>query len=141
MRETINFKAVLLAKMDESDLDNLANFNCVDEQDCTDAHRLEEAEIQNESCVYAIAPAVKIARLAVDKRFQGMRFGALLLDYIRDLCLDLSGSVGIRFVTLDAFPHRVSYYQKMGFRENQVYSRDKRRQFVSMRSDVYEVID
>ncbi|MHB1626875.1 MAG: hypothetical protein ACYCVB_00660 [Bacilli bacterium] len=94
MRETINFKAVLLAKMDESDLDNLANFNCVDEQDCTDADRL-----------------------------------------------DLSGSVGIRFVTLDAFPHRVSYYQKMGFRENQVYSRDKRRQFVSMRSDVYEVID
>lgn len=184
MRESINLKAILLAKLDESDLDNLANFTCVLKQDgetqrefsesmnvflvseaydqqqlglnttillyykgdlagfvslCADAIRLEENEMSSDLCAYPIAPAIKIARLAVDARFQGIGFGTFLIDYVRDTCFYLAENIGVRFITLDAVSHRISYYLKLGFRENQVYSRDKRRQLVSMRTDVFDV--
>ena len=82
-------------------------------------------------------PDIKIARLAVDNRFRGYGFGRLLIEYVRDLCGNISMDVGIRFVTLDAYPHRVEYYRSLGFKESMTYARDKRRQMISMRSDYY----
>lgn len=182
MSREVNPKAILLARLEESDLGSLANFNCVDDNDsseiammsedmnaflrteaydqqqlhmnstvllyyagelagyvstCTDAIRLEESEIETETCAYPVVPAIKIARLAVDRRFRGFGFGELLIEYVRDLCSTLSANVGIRFITLDAYPHRVEYYRRLGFKENLLYARDKRKTMISMRSDYY----
>ncbi len=102
---------------------------------CADAIRLNPDEQQLDLVNYSTAPAIKIARLAVDKHFVGYGFGKFLIEYIRYTCQVLNELLGIRYVTLDAFPHRTNYYKKLGFRENLVYSADKRRKFISMRSD------
>jgi GNAT superfamily N-acetyltransferase len=182
MPKEVNLKGLILARLDNSDTDNLANFDCVSPDDdqptaklsrtmneflqneayaqqqfnmnttvllyyigelaayvsiCTDAIRLEPSEREEEECAYPIVPAVKIARLAVDHRYSGYGFGGFLIEYVRDLCLGLSSDIGIRFVTLDAFPHRVPYYEHLGFKTNLTYAKDTRKPMVSMRSDYY----
>lgn len=175
----VNLKAIVLARVNESDSDNLANFDCVTDGDddviaahsrtmneflqiesiqqqsvkmsttillyytghlaayvsiCTDAIQLKDDEAKEEGS-RKTAPAIKIARLAVDKNWRGYGFGELLIEYVRDLCNDLSDKVGVRYITLDAFPHRVSYYEKLGFRKNLAFA--KRTHQISMRSDYY----
>lgn len=143
----VNYKAVLVARLDDEDIDSLATFNCVRDDDgpsvaefskqmneflrdeafdqqaqglnttsllfykgdlaayvsvCADSIRLDPSEQQTDAVNYSTAPAIKIARLAVDKRFAGHGFGKFLIEYTRYTCQELNDVIGIRYVTLDA---------------------------------------
>lgn len=66
---------------------------------------------------YPQYPAVKLARFGRDVRYRGMHIG-------RDVILRWaiahvkSLKVAVRFLTLDAYPKRVSYYEDLGFVRN-----------------------
>lgn len=66
---------------------------------------------------YKHYPAVKIARLAVDRRYRGTGLGRKLVDFSLGLTRDIiASSVGCRFVVLDAKPQSIAFYEKNGFR-------------------------
>lgn len=66
---------------------------------------------------YKHYPAVKIARLAVDRRYRGFGLGRILVDFSLGLSRDtIASAVGCRFVVLDAKQQSVAFYEKNGFR-------------------------
>lgn len=65
---------------------------------------------------YEAFPAVKIARLAVDKTLQGKGFGRMLLDWcINHIQLSIMPHIGCRFLVVDAKRDSISFYQRGGF--------------------------
>lgn len=112
-----------------------------------DAIRLELKERPLDSR-YSTAPAIKLGRMGIDRRFRGQSAGIWILDYIVGLARSLSGAVGIRYVTLDALRKEtlVTWYGAYGFAKNKGHekglvrilklaSRDEL-QHVSMRFDI-----
>lgn len=61
-------------------------------------------------------PAVKIGRLAVDKRFQANGIGSLVLDFIKGWFTE-GNKTGCRFIVVDALnnPDTLNFYAKNGF--------------------------
>ncbi|RJQ54081.1 MAG: hypothetical protein C4521_04305 [Actinobacteria bacterium] len=85
-------------------------------------------------------PAIKLARLATDRRFQKRGYGTQAVEFSIGLARHLNDEhrhdgIGCRFVTVDAYPGSVSWYKRFGFIENET-KRDKRRETVSLRLDV-----
>lgn len=60
-------------------------------------------------------PVLRLARLAVDHRFQGHGIGRLLLRATLELALDLRDRIGCIGVAVDAEPDAVAFYSSMGF--------------------------
>jgi GNAT superfamily N-acetyltransferase len=106
---------------------------------CCDAITLSDAEREEEQItVHYKVPAIKIARLGRDGKYKGMGLGNVLIDYIKDMAYELSTSrLGVRFITADAYLHRVEYYQCLGFIPNQA-ARGRSSPTLSMRADIYE---
>ena len=68
---------------------------------------------------YSHFPAVKIARLAVDRRLQGLglRLGSRLVDLALGISKDvISPAVGCRVLVVDAKSQSVGFYERCGFR-------------------------
>ncbi|MFA5016173.1 MAG: GNAT family N-acetyltransferase [Methylobacter sp.] len=61
-------------------------------------------------------PAVKIGRLAVDKRFQSNGVGSLVLDFIKGWFTE-GNKTGCRFIVVDTLnkPDTLNFYSKNGF--------------------------
>jgi GNAT superfamily N-acetyltransferase len=92
-------------------------------------------------------PALKIAQLAVDRRFSGHGLGRFMIAYAVGYARRVRTVIGCRFVTLDAEPELIDWYESLGFRTNreaQVYrerlaaesGRDIEQLPVSMRFDL-----
>jgi predicted N-acetyltransferase YhbS len=65
---------------------------------------------------YTKYPAVKIARLAVDKRVRGNRLGEALVDLAIGVTRDIvCPHVGCRFIVVDSKQQSVAFYGKCGF--------------------------
>ncbi|MFO9453188.1 GNAT family N-acetyltransferase [Legionella pneumophila serogroup 1] len=65
---------------------------------------------------YEAYPAVKIARLAIDKRLQGKGYGGELMDWcINHIRLGIMPNVGCRFIVVDSKKNSVQFYEKYGF--------------------------
>ncbi len=65
---------------------------------------------------YDAFPAVKIARLAVDKNLQGNGFGSMLLDWcMNHIKSAIMPYCGCRFLVVDAKRDSILFYQKRGF--------------------------
>ena len=65
---------------------------------------------------YKDYPAIKLARLAVDKELQGQGAGSQLIDFVIGLAVDhVMPNTGCRFLIVDAKAQSVSYYEKKGF--------------------------
>lgn len=65
---------------------------------------------------YSFFPAVKIARLGVDKRQQGQGLGKALVEMAVGIAInDIMPKVGCRFVVVDAKTPAVAFYESMGF--------------------------
>lgn len=63
-------------------------------------------------------PILRIGRLAVDTRYQGLGLGRLLLRHSFQLALEVAGRVGLFAVVVDAkHAEAVAYYRKLGFAE------------------------
>ena len=60
-------------------------------------------------------PILRLARLAVDERFQGHGIGKLLLRAILELALDMRDRVGCIGIVVDAKPDAVDFYSTLGF--------------------------
>jgi len=68
------------------------------------------------SARYEAFPAVKIARLAIDKALQGQGYGKNLLEWTVTLVRDkISSYIGCRFLVVDAKQDSISFYEKAGF--------------------------
>jgi GNAT superfamily N-acetyltransferase len=67
-------------------------------------------------------PILRLARLAVDERFQGHGIGRLLLRAMLELALEMRDRVGCIGVVVDAKPQAVDFYAGIGFRPMQLIS-------------------
>lgn len=61
-------------------------------------------------------PILRIARLAVDERFQGHGIGRLLLRAMLELALEMRDRVGCIGVVVDAKPDAIAFYSALGFK-------------------------
>ena len=59
-------------------------------------------------------PAIKICRLATDKRYRGEGFGTMLVNTIIGSYRS-NNKAGCRFVTVDAYAEALPFYYKLGF--------------------------
>lgn len=73
---------------------------------------LKEARI--ESIPYKEYPAIKIARLAIDKRYERRGVGTFLLKVAVGKAYDISERVGCRFITVDSKQESIGFYKKSG---------------------------
>lgn len=82
-------------------------------------------------------PAVKIGRLAIAKEFQRQGIGRELIRYTIGLVVRLNEElhIGSRFITLDAYPDSIPFYERCGFVFNLAYN-DPRKTHPSMRYDI-----
>jgi GNAT superfamily N-acetyltransferase len=87
---------------------------------------LKEARSDHQS-VYTF-PAVKIGRIGVKKGLQRSGIGTQLLIYTIGLVVRLNHEMNIacRFITLDAYPKSVSWYEQKHFKFNRHYGRAPR---------------
>lgn len=63
-------------------------------------------------------PAVKVGRLAVDKRFQRNGIGEALMGLAYQLAVGVRRSLGCRLLTVDSLPRSELFYTKLGFKRN-----------------------
>lgn len=66
------------------------------------------------------APVLRLVRLAVDERYQGIGLGALLVNRILVLALQLRAQFGCVAVVVDALRSAESFYERLGFVRHQV---------------------
>lgn len=59
-------------------------------------------------------PAVKIGRLAVNKKFKGRNYGKSIISFLIDSFLN-NNKTGCRFITVDAYQKSLGFYEKAGF--------------------------
>lgn len=175
MPEELNLKAILLAKLTEEEIGDLANFSCGDDEMnrfleneayheqqlgmncttlmyyegilagfysiCNDSLKLSENE-QSDDLIYTTVPAIKIARLGRDVSFRDLEIGKFLISHVIHKALEIDSELcGVRMITLDAYPHRVEYYEFLGFKRNEhrMYN-GKHRSTISMRYDIYSEV-
>lgn len=69
---------------------------------------------------YKTAPALKIARLATNCKYQSQGVAKEIFRYIIFLTVSMRDFSGIRFLTLDCYKHRESFYQQFGFVRNEI---------------------
>lgn len=115
---------------------------------CMDAIRLGKKERESD-VRYSEVGAVKLAQLGVAVPFQGEGIGKLVVASVIRLARMVSGHVGCRYVTLDAQPDLVGWYESQGFDRNHfrqterildalAHGRELERIAVSMRFDLHE---
>lgn len=86
---------------------------------CNDSIRLDLNERNEDSVPYTNIPALKIARLAIDKNYQYNGWGDFLINYAVTIAMKIREFSGIKFLTVDCYEHRLSYYRdKIGFKVN-----------------------
>lgn len=85
---------------------------------CNDAINLEIQERENEGITYGSAPALKIARLAVDTSVSRRGIGRRLVEFAAYQAQLIRNHSGIFFITLDCYSHRLSFYESIGFVQN-----------------------
>lgn len=85
---------------------------------CNDAIGLELQEREDAGIIYGSAPALKIARLAVDVSVMRQGIGKQLIEFAAYQAQLIRNHSGIFFITLDCYEHRVSFYESVGFVQN-----------------------
>ncbi|MBF0527238.1 MAG: GNAT family N-acetyltransferase [Deltaproteobacteria bacterium] len=108
---------------------------------CNDAIRKEKVQdiVKKipEQKRYKDLPAVKIARLGVQKEHQGTGIGATLINMVKEFFLR-DNRTGCRILTVDAYntPDVLAFYQRMQF--DFLSDKDKRKETRSM---FYDLMD
>jgi GNAT superfamily N-acetyltransferase len=86
---------------------------------------------------YRKYPGVKIARLAVDSRFERRGIGTYLLLAAIGKTLSICESVGCRYILVDSKKDSIGFYQKNEFKLVEKY---KKREFVPMYLNMQPII-
>jgi len=74
------------------------------------------ADLDGADFRYEHFPAVKIARLAVHKKYRDFSLGRTLIEFSVGRSQDIADIAGCRFVVVDAKTPSVAFYEKCGFR-------------------------
>ena len=84
-------------------------------------------------------PALKIARLACQKSLKNNRLGSLITKVVKGFAVTLNDQgIAIRFITVDAYPEAIGFYEKCGFTINRSETEKKTLPHsISMRFDLY----
>lgn len=81
---------------------------------------IQVKSIDSSDCVddfpYSRYPALKLARLATDEKFQHMGVGSYMLHIAIYLTQKVSEIAGCRYITVDSKPQSVGFYSKHGFK-------------------------
>jgi GNAT superfamily N-acetyltransferase len=85
-------------------------------------------------------PAMKIARLAVNSRFERRGVGTFLLYAAIGKALSIGESVGCRFVLLDSKKDSIGFYKKYEFKEAILKPREMKDNYTSMYFDLQPVL-
>jgi GNAT superfamily N-acetyltransferase len=89
---------------------------------CADSIRVKELEKEDKEdlkdlgIIYNDLPALKLCRLAVDKKYEGNRIGPGLVELTIANARYLSKIVGVRFITVDAYFMNKWLYEKYKFK-------------------------
>ena len=83
-------------------------------------------------------PAIKIARLATDKKYEKRGVGTFLLLTAIGMAADMSKKVGCRFITVDSKRHSIGFYKKHGFK---LVKRRETRDHPTMYLDILPAIE
>lgn len=86
---------------------------------------------------YRKYPGVKIARLAVDSRFERRGLGTYLLAAAIGKTLSVCESIGCRYILVDSKRSSISFYQKNGFKLVEKYIN---REFVPMYLNLQPIV-
>lgn len=109
---------------------------------CADTIPLGVNEREEEGMTYSTSPAIKIARLAVASGYQGQGIGKKLIRFAVRTANTMEQNCGIAFITLDCYEHRVSFYEHLGFKRNQIQTSQREYDSpVSMRANLIELTD
>lgn len=93
---------------------------------CNDCIPLEIDEKAGYDFTYGTIPALKIARLAVDNKYQHQNYAMKLFQYVIYQAITIRKSSGVAFITLDCYSHRISFYEnKFGFIKNVIQNESK----------------
>ena len=74
---------------------------------------------------YPDYPAVKIGRLAVDRKYKGMHIGTAILDSTCKLIRKMSKKLGIGYITLDAYCSARKFYLNNEFKYMKIHNPKK----------------
>ncbi len=83
-------------------------------------------------------PSIKIARLAVDRKFERKGIGRFLVLAAMGLAMSVSEIIGCRYITVDSKPDSISFYEKLGFRIVEKY---RRSEFPKMYLDMHPIVE
>ena len=86
---------------------------------------------------YAKYPSIKIARLAVDSRFEKRGIGTHLLYAAIGKTLSICKSVGCRYILVDSKPEAIDFYKKYGFQE---IEKNKKKNFIPMYLNMQPIV-
>jgi GNAT superfamily N-acetyltransferase len=82
-----------------------------------------------ESFPYEEYPAIKIVRLAIDSRFEGLGIGTFLMKFILVQVVSICDSIGCRYLLVDSKPGSIGFYKKFDFK---VAEKNKRTKSIPM---------
>lgn len=85
---------------------------------CNDSLQLETSERNIFNINYETVPALKIARLATNVNHMNNGYGKLFIKFCVYKSLQIRQISGLKFITLDCYSHRESFYTKIGFERN-----------------------
>ena len=97
--------------------------------------RLAESD-QVKGYPYAKYPGIKLARLAVDTKYQHQGIGTELMMYFFKTARDIVQKEGGRFITVDAKNTAAGFYESFGFIK---VTSQKSSEFISMYIDFYKL--
>jgi GNAT superfamily N-acetyltransferase len=86
---------------------------------------------------YRKYPGVKIARLAVDSRFERKGIGTYLLAAALGKTQSVCESIGCRYILVDSKKNSIGFYQKNGFKLVEKY---KNREFIPMYLNLQPIV-
>ena len=86
---------------------------------------------------YRKYPGVKIARLAVDSKFERRGIGTYLLAAAIGKTLSVCESIGCRYILVDSKKNSIDFYKKNGFKLVEKY---KNREFIPMYLNLQPIV-
>ena len=102
--KTLAFFSLATDKVSMSEFESKAEFNRFRKHRFVNAKRLKSY------------PAVKLCRIGVDLSARGLHLGSRLLDLVKMMCVE-DMKFGCRFLTVDAYIDRISFYKNNDFGE------------------------
>ena len=88
---------------------------------------------------YRVLGAMKIAQLAVDRRFTGHGLGQYIVSFVVEYAISMRALVGCRYITLDAEQSVIGWYERIGFVRNLEEQAARRQLAADMGRDVDEI--